>query len=531
MRANLMYETEDLDLDQQLPFAAGDLVQDLELETLFMTMADGDEFVFEVVQEVVLSSLTSPQTIRYRQQILDDCLKHPDVIQEIYELTVEVRRRMRREILFYGRRDASPGLLLSQSLRMLELFVEVLRRLRDIGDQRGDEFRSPGMRRFFAMLCSELDDSYLATVESCAGALEFPYGELLSAELGKGNKGVGYRLHKAPKPRLAQRIFGGRSSFSFQLAERDENGARALGELRQRGIAQVAKALAQSTDHIERFFEVLRTELAFYVGAINLHRKLAGKQGTVCFPTPAEVGSPTLSARGLYDVSLRLKLDGPVVGNEVSAESKSLVMITGANQGGKSTFLRSVGQAQLMMQCGLFVAAESFAADVRQGLFTHFKREEDAELKSGKFDEELGRMSEIIDHISPGSVVLCNESFASTNEREGSEIASQILGALQEAGTKIFFVTHMFHLADDLFSQSNGADLFLRAERTAEGRRTFRVIGGRPLETSFGADLYQRIFAAAASDIDGAKRNGAGSDQSVSKRIDPTPRSPEPHRR
>ena len=89
-----------------------------------------------------------------------------------------------------------------------------------------------------------------------------------------------------------------------------------------------------------------------------------------------------------------------VVGNDVTADHKDLVIITGANQGGKSTFLRSVGLAQLMMQCGLFVAAEAFCSTVCDGLFTHYKREEDAAMQSGKFDEELGRMSDIVDHLS-----------------------------------------------------------------------------------------------------------------------------------
>ena len=97
-------------------------------------------------------------------------------------------------------------------------------------------------------------------------------------------------------------------------------------------------------------------------------------------------------------------------------------MITGANQGGKSTFLRSLGLAQMMMQGGMFVAAANFNANVCHGVFTHFKREEDRTMKSGKFDEELRRMSDIAARITPGCLLLCNESFASTNEREGSEI-------------------------------------------------------------------------------------------------------------
>ena len=102
-------------------------------------------------------------------------------------------------------------------------------------------------------------------------------------------------------------------------------------------------------------------------------------------------------------------------------------MITGANQGGKSTFLRSVGVAQLMTQCGMFVGAQSLRVNVCDGVFTHYKREEDETMESGKLDEELARMSEIADHIGAGSVLLCNESFAATNEREGSQIARQVV--------------------------------------------------------------------------------------------------------
>ncbi|MGH3514105.1 MAG: MutS-related protein [Pseudonocardiaceae bacterium] len=140
-------------------------------------------------------------------------------------------------------------------------------------------------------------------------------------------------------------------------------------------------------------------------------------------------------------------------------------MITGANQGGKSTFLRSVGLAQLMMQCGMFTPAESFSANVCERLFTHFKRDEDATMTSGKLDEELARMSEIADAVTPHSMVLFNESFASTNEREGSEIARQIIRALVDNGIKVFFVTHLFDLAHSLHLHQADTALFLRAQR------------------------------------------------------------------
>jgi DNA mismatch repair ATPase MutS len=157
-------------------------------------------------------------------------------------------------------------------------------------------------------------------------------------------------------------------------------------------------------------------------------------------------------------------------------------------------FLRSVGLAQLMMQCGLFVPAESFRSGLCDGVFTHYRREEDETMKSGKLDEELGRMSEIVDHLMTRPMVLFNESFAATNEREGSEIARQIVFALMGKRIRVFYVTHLFEFARDAYERNMEQTLFLRAERQADGGRTFRIVEGRPLHTSFGEDLYRGVF-------------------------------------
>jgi len=115
-------------------------------------------------------------------------------------------------------------------------------------------------------------------------------------------------------------------------------------------------------------------------------------------------------------------------------------------------------------------------------------------MEKGKLDEELSRVSEIADLIGPSCLLLCNESFASTNEREGSEIARQIVRALTEAGVKVFYITHLYDLAHGFYLERLGAALFLRAERRSDGHRTFKLMEGEPLPTSFGEDLYRRIF-------------------------------------
>jgi hypothetical protein len=473
-----------------------DLVQDLDLATLFEAMAEGDSFLYEVSKRALMSSLTDPDAIRFRQEILEDCMARPDLIKEMYAIALEAVGEESR-IGSWGFYSKSPSHILPDAVRALELFMRLLKRLRNIADDHAAEFHSQGLTAFFAMLQEELDDEYFRNVAGHLRRLKFPDGMLISAGLGMGNKGTGYVLRQ-PGPRQKQSLkervgIGPRTSYYLDIHPRDITGARTLRDLTDRGFNRVANALGQSRDHVLRFFTTLRSELGFYVACLNLIERLANRGEPTCMPDPLPLEATTLSYRGLYDVCLALRTEDRVVGNDADAEGKSLIMITGANSGGKSTLLRGIGLAQLMMQCGMFVPAEAFSSNVCDRLFTHFIREEDTGMESGKLDEELSRMSEIADEITPHSMVLFNESFAGTNEREGSEIAGQIIRALLESGVKVFFVTHLFSLADAFYRRDGDTALFLRAERGEDGRRTFKLVEGRPLPTSFGEDIYNRL--------------------------------------
>ena len=488
-------EDEDM-LRKLLPWNEASLTQDLGLHVLCNAMAAGDAFLFDVAKTVILSGLRDDDTILYRQQVLSDCLKCAPLVRDMYQIALEAIQNERRNYLsFFGRYPAG---ILHRSAEVMQMFVSNLKRLRRIADQDGGKFESEGFSRLFATLRQELSDDYLAEVEAHLKQVKFRDGVLISAELGKGNKGWNYVLRKphADQRSWFTRLLGqGPPAYTFRLHPRDESGFRALAELKDRGINLVANALAQSCDHVLSFFETLRTELAFYIGCLNVHVRLIEIGEPICFPVPAPAGQRTLSFAGLYDVSLALSMGRKVVGNDLNGNGKDLFVITGANTGGKSTFLRSVGLAQLMMQAGMFVSAESFSSDLCDGVYTHYKREEDVTMESGKWDEELARMSDIVDRIKPNSLLLLNKSFASTNEREGSEIARQIVGALLDKQVKVFFVTHLYHFAHGAFEQRRESAVFLRAERQLDGTRPFKLIEAEPLQTSYGADLYKAIFA------------------------------------
>jgi hypothetical protein len=496
MKAYLLYRDQDFDFGADLPPAHEDLTQDLELTTLLRAMADGDKFLYNVCRRVLLTGLSDPEAIRYRQRVLADCLAQPDVIREMYGVAAGALQDLRHVWGSYGGSYQTPSSNLSGAVRHLEAYVARLRQLRKIADDHAAKFRSDGLSTLFATLQRELADEYFEVIGYHLKQLRFRAGVLISAELDRDNSGINFVL-RAPgdaRPRWKERLgIGPRTTYSFTIPPRDEAGGQILADLTSRGTNLVANAAAQSADHLRSYFTMLRAELGFYVGCLNLADRLAAKGAPTCVPEPAPLAPAAFACTDLRDACLELRSPGVVVGNDVQADGRPLVIITGANSGGKSTFLRSVGVAQLMMQCGLFVTGQFYRASVTRGVFTHFIREEDATMVSGRLDEELRRMSALADQIGPHCLVLFNESFAGTNEREGSEIGRQVVRALLDAEVRVFFVSHRFDFADSFRRQQGDSTVFLRAERQPDGRRDYKLTIKDPLPTSFGEDLYYRL--------------------------------------
>lgn len=482
------------------PVGQRDLIQDLELETVWKAMAFDDPVMYVSARSAMLASLRSVEQIRYRQAVLTDALAQPEVVREMYGLAVQAIVEERK--IFHDTFSIShnSSALLNTSITRLEAFLPILKQLRALTDEHADQFTSQGFTRFFDTLRRELDEAYFEETIQHLRYLRLNDGVLMSARLGTDGQGIDYVL-RAPKPDNRhfrfRHVMLDRPTHSYTVPPRDDAGGQALGRLRDRGVNLAANALGQSTDHIQSFFTALRVELGFYVGCLNLHDQLAAKGEPECLPDPHPLGTSVWSAHALFDPCLSLRVPDRVQGNDLYADGKPLLVITGANQGGKSTFLRSLGVAQLMMQAGMSTPAESFAATVTTGVFTHYKREEDATMTSGKFDEELARMSTLVTAISPGAMLLCNESFAATNEREASDIADEFIHAMNDIDVKIVFVTHLYHLAHRYHQQHSNTTVFLRAERGTDGQRPFRLTPAAPLPTSYGEDLYRRTFTEA----------------------------------
>ena len=487
MKAYLMFRNTNDSKAVSEVYRSDVLMRDLEMRHIIAAMDGKDKLINAVCTRVIASPLHRTEDILYRQSILLDALNQPEAVRKLYHICSETDKR--KHGFWGGLECAYLTSTYSTAIDYMECYLWGLQEFRHVADQYKDCFFSEGFGNLFQMLEQELSDSYLAEAKQLISELKTKDGMLISAEMGDYLQGVNYVLRCREKHILN---WDWASTPSYRLNERDDKGAKDLQHREELAINEAANALAQSASHLENFFTMLQTELAFYVGCLNLWDQIAADNMPYCIPQIKQAGSRDRSWDNLYDLSLLLLKERDITANTCQAEEKSLYIITGANQGGKTTFLRSIGQAQVMAQCGMFVGAAKMEVPVRCGIFSHFKKEEDSTVKSGKLDEELQRMSDIANHLEPDSMILFNESFSATNEREGSEISKQITDALIRSKDEIFFVTHLYTYAAGY--KDHAEALFLKAQRKGNGTRTYHIMPGVPDKTAFGEDLYDKIF-------------------------------------
>ena len=488
MKAYLMYKDKNLVINLDKAFNQEVTIRDMEIQEIIQIMSSRDELIRNVCNYAFLNPLTDMESILYRQGIMQDVLDRQDVVLGLYKSVTEMQSEIKKH--YFGMNSQNLRNVYTSSIEHVSSYILGLKELRKISDESKGLFKSEGFVNFFNEIQKELDDKYLRELDLFVQELKSTDVYRISVDFGSHLEGVNYTLRRQKKQSFSLKGF--LRSQSIKLKEDDEAGRKDFDYRKDLAINEASNALARSVDHLDRFFTSLQSELAFYVGALNLVTYLTKIGMPVCIPHPMEKEKFNRSYKDLYDVALAIRKRGKVDGNELAANDVRLYLISGANQGGKTTFLRSLGQAQIMGQLGLIVGASEFNFPIRNHIYTHFKKEEDKNIKSGKLDEELLRMSQLIDHMDKYSLVLFNESFSSTNEREGSRINKDICDALITHDTEVFSVTHLYTFSSSYLE--NDKVMFLLAERKEDGSRTHHLVKGVPEKTAYGIDLYKAVF-------------------------------------
>ncbi|MEM3676351.1 MAG: hypothetical protein QXV22_04780, partial [Thermoplasmataceae archaeon] len=235
-------------------------------------------------------------------------------------------------------------------------------------------------------------------------------------------------------------------------------------------------------DEFENFIdpgvESFGREIQFYLFYMDFTKPILDSGLSMAIPDISEDGS--LEFADSFDISLAHKFSSEkkeVVTNSLSLLSQERIMVlTGPNSGGKTTFTRMIGQLHALAMMGLPVAGTHCKLPLTDFVFTHFEREERSEEMRGKLEDDLVRLKSICDRATSSSLILINEMLSSTTRLDAIAVGGRAIEIIQRIGARCLYVTFI----RDLAKLPGVISLIALADPEDSLRRTFRIVRGEP---------------------------------------------------
>ncbi len=478
-RVSVLFERpQDLDL---LPSNEPDFFADLNLDQVLQAMTGGrEEYALEAFFNVPLHD---PAAVQYRHEVLHD-LERPEVLDAVRKLANTMRRV--REHLAQAEKLRYELQQQAWFVDAVEIYCEAARTL--AGDLAEVGVVSPGLRGLRDCLGEYVASASFAVLAREARAVK------------EGLAGLRY-LVRIEGPRVTVSRYEGEADYSVGVlgtfATFRQGRARSYlvslpDDLEMNHIeAQILERVAQlhpdefatraafcagHRDFLDPTIARFDREVQFYVAYLELIAPLRKAGLAFCYPG-VSAQAKEIAARDAFDVALATKLvpeEREVVCNDLFLQGpERMLVVSGPNNGGKTTFARLFGQLHHLAGLGLPVPGREARLFLPDRIFTHFEREEDIETLRGKFDDELARVHEILERATSRSVIVMNESFNSTTLNDALFVGTEVMRRILERGCLGVYVTFV----DEIASLSE-ATVSMVTEVVAENpaQRTFKVL-------------------------------------------------------
>jgi DNA mismatch repair ATPase MutS len=253
------------------------------------------------------------------------------------------------------------------------------------------------------------------------------------------------------------------------------------------------------------FLAALSGDIAFYLAAVGLMTRLQNQGLPLCRPKIAPMEARVCDLHEAYNLNLALYLmeqtqvKDRLIRNEVHmGDHGRILIVTGPNQGGKTTYTQMIGICHMLAQAGLWVPAAQADVSPVDGIYTHYPLEETLESATGRFGDEAQRLNRIFMQTTRYSLMLFNESLSSTSAGESLYIAQDIVRILRHMGVRAVFATHLHELAADIArlnrdTKGDSQIVSLVASRIDSGeeslQRSYKIAPGEPMGRSYAREI------------------------------------------
>ncbi len=526
-------------------------VRDLSIDFLCEALTK-EQFEQNCIKQLLINITDDEQVIRYRCDVFDDFLRFPKLREDLVSLLDKLKDL--REIERFQKDTESSSLWqMVNRLREMGEYVDCVTQIKDTLEAL--DIKSEGLIKLrdgvtaiyndsgFPMLKADIVETLSKAQKLKSITIGVNLDDLLrpktvgvvslndreftdsgilkrfknfansGEELHHGNDVTGFVHFHPSSPSTSKFIVGqvvkGAQQDINQIARSSLTGEDSLSDALKKVVTDILrrtvneiKSMLNKYVNVKGYsFVALMPEIIFYIRFTELCDRIIEKGLPLCKAEILRKSERNCFASEIYNIKLGIKAirgeDIDIVTNEfVFDDDKRIYILTGPNRGGKTTLTQAVGLAFLLAQNGIYVPASKFKFSPCDNIFTHFPADENDTVDLGRLGEESKRLSEIFDSATENSLMLLNESLATTNVSEGLYIAKDVVKAMRYLGTRAIFNTHMHELARNLDEVNASVEGKSKIESLVtgveKGHRSYRIFIEPPQGMSYAKDIAEK---------------------------------------
>lgn len=539
-------------------------VNDLSVDYICEALTS-DLYERNCIKELLINVTDDEDVIRYRRDVFEDFLRFPKLREDLTALLLKLKD-LREIERFQKDTEASSLWQLVNRLREMDGYIDCITQIKNTLES--IDIKSRGLIKLrekvqaiysdsgFPELKKDIDETFEKTRNLRSITLGVNLDNMLrphavgvislnnkpftdsgllkrfmnhasnKSELNNGTDVTGFTSFHPANPSttsfgLGKVVIGAQGDIN-QVATSSLTGAdpmsdalkKVVTDILKRTVNNIKSVLHKYTNVSGYSFITLMPQIVFYIRFAELCDKILAKGLPLVKAEINDKEKRMCDFKDIYNIKLAIKVANgeniDIVTNDFEFNEKAhIYILTGPNRGGKTTITQAVGLAYLLAQNGIYVPASSATLSPCDNIFTHFPADENDTVDLGRLGEESKRLSEIFASATKYSLLLLNESLATTNVAEGLYIAKDVVKAMRYLGVRSVFNTHMHELArslDEVNSATEGESVVESMVTGVDnGRRSFKISIAPPQGVSYAKDIalkYGVTYDCIKRDID-----------------------------